>query len=212
MWSKNEIEPYKDFVKPYYAGRDSAHNFQHIERIIGRLAMLAEGIPPPIHSAKLYFFACFHGLGKQLSGSENFKNQVRTFLTSLNWTADEIEEGFRGLDRHLRSPQSPEEKIVHDANYVEVLGAFGIAKAFTTGGAKGQSLLETANIFEHQYLDKVIFQTPMGRQLAQARKKYTKDFLHRLRNEFEATLPDEDGIHANDVRTGSLPKCRYPAD
>lgn len=66
----------------------------------------------------------------------------------------------------------------------QILGAFGIAKAFMTGGTKGQSLEETADIFEHQYLDKVIFQTPAGKQLAEERKNYTKEFLVRLRNEW----------------------------
>jgi hypothetical protein len=32
------------------------------------------------------------------------------------------------------------------------LGAFGIAKAFITGGAKGQSIEDTISIFENQYL------------------------------------------------------------
>ena len=36
---------------------------------------------------------------------------------------------------------------MHDANYVEVLGAFGIAKAFTKGGAERQSYEETIAIF-----------------------------------------------------------------
>jgi uncharacterized protein len=64
------------------------------------------------------------------------------------------------------------------------LGAFGIAKAFTTGGAKGQSIEETASIFEQQYLDKVIFQTPVGKQMADERKNYTKEFLMRLHTEW----------------------------
>ncbi len=184
MWSKHQIESYKEFVKPHYAAKDPAHDFQHIERIINRLSMLSENLSQEIHLEKLYFLACFHGLGKQLSRSEDFQSQVRLFLKSLTWTSENIEEGFQSLYRHLVNPQSIEEKIVHDANYIEVLGAFGIAKAFTTGGAKGQSLEETANIFEHQYLDRVVFQTPKGKRLAEERKNYTKEFLTRLRSEW----------------------------
>jgi uncharacterized protein len=184
VWSKNQIEPYRDFVKPYYAVKDPAHNFQYIERIINRLTMLSEDISQPIDSAKLYFLACFHGLGKQLSSREDFNNQVQMLLESLDWTIDEIEEVFQSLYRHLTNPQSIEEKIVHDANYIEVLGAFDIAKAFTTGGANGQSIEETANIFEGQYLDKVVFQTPVGKRLSEDRKNYTKEFLISLRKEW----------------------------
>lgn len=184
VWSKNQIEPYRDFVKPYYAVKDPAHDFQHIERIINRLTMLSEDISQPIDSAKLYFLACFHGLGKQLSSNKKFNDQVQMFLKSLDWTMEEIEEVFQTLYRHLTNPQSIEEKIVHDANYIEILGAFGIAKAFTTGGANGQSLEETVNIFENQYLDKVVLQTSVGKRLAEERKNYTKEFLIRLRNEW----------------------------
>jgi uncharacterized protein len=184
VWSKNQIEPYKEFVKPHYAVKDPAHNFRHIERILSRLTVLSENLLQEICLEKLYFLACFHGLGKQLSRSDDFQNQVRLFLESLDWMSEDIEDGFQSLYRHLVNPQSIEEQIIHDANYIELLGAFGIAKAFTTGGAKGQSLEETANIFEHQYLDKVVFQTPVGKRLAEERKNYTKEFLTRLRNEW----------------------------
>ena len=73
--------------------------------------------------------------------------------------------------------------IVHDANYIELLGAFGIAKAFTTGGARRQTYEETANIFEYQYLDKVAFLTPRGKQIAREKRAYTKGFLKQLRSE-----------------------------
>ncbi len=87
------------------------------------------------------------------------------------------------LDRHLSDPQTIEEAIVHDANYIEMLGAFGVAKAFTTGGARGQSLHETADIYEHRYLDKVQFRTPAGQRAAEEGRAYVKAFLTRLRDE-----------------------------
>lgn len=184
MPSKDQIEPYRDFVKPYYEEKDPAHDFRHIEKIINRLTMLSEGISQEIHPEKLYFLACFHGLGKQLSSNKDFNDRVQTFLESLGWTIENIEEAFQSLYCHLTNPRSVEEKIVHDANYIEILGAFGIAKAFITGGAKGQTIEETAHTFEYQYLDKVIFQTPVGKRLADERKEYTKEFLIRLQNEW----------------------------
>ena len=77
-------------------------------------------------------------------------------------------------------------KIVQDANYVELLGVFGVAKAFLTGGARGQSLEETARRQRglYQYLDKVRFRTPVGRRLAQEGREYAKRFLERLRREW----------------------------
>lgn len=114
---------------------------------------------------------------------EQFREQVRTFLHDLGWTDVEVEQAFQSLERHLKAPQTVEEEIVHDANYVEMLGAFGIAKAFTTGGAAGQSYEETADIFEYRYLNKVAFRTPVGKRLAEEERAYTKEFLRRLRRE-----------------------------
>jgi predicted TIM-barrel fold metal-dependent hydrolase len=74
---------------------------------------------------------------------------------------------------------------VQDANYVETLGAYGIAKAFTTGGARGQAIEETIHIFEDQYFERVVFQTPAGKRYAQEMRAYTRDFLKRLKDELK---------------------------
>lgn len=183
MRSKEQAEPYLDFVGPYYAEKDPAHNLLHIVRIIQRVPLLSEGVSEEIHPERLYFLACFHGLGKQLAASQDLQEKARIFLKALGWTSEEMEEAFQSLKRHLTDPRTVEEKIVHDANYLEAVGAFGIAKAFTTGGARGQSIEETAGIFEHQYLDQIEFQTAIGKRLADERKSYTKDFLRHLKGE-----------------------------
>ena len=54
---KNAVDPYLSFVRPHYAVKDSAHNFQHIERIISRLQVLSEGIDPKPEPHLLNFLA-----------------------------------------------------------------------------------------------------------------------------------------------------------
>ena len=177
------VDTYLEFVEPFYIDKDSAHDFRHIERIVGRLAILSEGIMPAPHADVLYFLASFHGLAYHLASSAEFSNRVHDFLNHLGWSEHEVGDGFQRLERHLRSPLTVEEQIVHDANYVELFGAFGIAKAFTKGGAEGQSYEETADIFEHQFLDAVEFKTPVGQRVATEKRAYTKEFLARLRAE-----------------------------
>lgn len=181
--AKEIVEPYKEFARPYYTKRDPAHDFRHIERIISRLDLLSEGVSPLPRRELLYFLACFHGLGTRLHNDEQFRHRVSTFLHDLGWTRAEVEEAFQGLERHLKTPQTIEEAIVHDANSIELLGAFGIAKTFTTGGARGQSYEETVDIFE-ALLDSFVFHTPMGKRLAAERTAYTKEFLRHLRSEW----------------------------
>jgi uncharacterized protein len=180
---KQQVKPYKEFVQDYYLDKDPAHNFRHIERIVSRLDFLSKEILPTPNKSLLYFLACFHGLEKNIRDDKSFYKQVRHFLLDLEWTETEIKRAFESLKRHTTKPQTVEEAIVHDANYVELLGAFGIAKAFTTGGARKQTYEETADIFEYQYLDKVVFLTPRGKRIAQEKKAYTKKFFKQLRSE-----------------------------
>ncbi len=179
-----DLEAFLGFVRPYREGRDAAHDIHHVERIIRRLDTLSEGITPPPRRRLLHFLACFHGLGTRVHEDAALTDQVRSLLSACGWNGTEIDEALECLERHLRAPQTVEEDIVHDANYVELLGAFGIAKAFLTGGSRGQSLQETVQIYEEGYLDQVSFRTPVGRRLAQEGREYAKRFLARLRQEW----------------------------
>lgn len=185
--NKTEIEVYRQFARPHYDGRDAGHDFRHIERIISRLPSLSLGMNPVPY--KLYFLACFHGLGECIRNDITFRNTVFSFLRDLNWEQTEIEESFDSLHTHLKDPQTPEEKIVHDANYVEVLGAFGIAKAFTTGGARGQTYEMTADIFETN-LNQIVFRTPEGQRQGKEKMTYALDFLSKLRKELKYEFPN----------------------
>lgn len=178
------VETYMAFVRPYHGSRDPAHDIRHIERIASRLEPLTEGMAPPPRRRLMCFLAAFHGLEERLGMDGAFRGRALRFLRGLGWSEAEIEEAFASLHRHIKCPRTAEEKIVHDANFLELLGAFGIAKAFTTGGARGQSYEETAAIYEQQYLDPVEFQTPVGRRLAEEGRAYAKAFLARLRQEW----------------------------
>ena len=181
--NRYELQPYLEFVRFLYDDRDPGHDFNHIKRITERLSILSADLITTLRDDLLYFLACFHGLWNKINTDYKFRENVRSFLINLGWNESNIDEGFICLERHLKSPKTVEEKVVHDANYMDLLGAFGVAKAFTTGGAKGQSYEETANIFEYGYLDKIEFLTPKGKVLAEEKKKYTKDFFKQLRSE-----------------------------
>ena len=104
------------------------------------------------------------------------------FLRGLGWQQNGIDAMLSSLFSHLTDPQTSEEQVVHDANYFELTGPFGIAKAFTVGGAKGQSYEQTADIFQHN-LDRVVFRTPAGQRQSAERLAYARDFLQRLKEE-----------------------------
>ncbi len=182
---RDKPDSYQVFARPYYAGKDPAHDFCHIERILARLDRLAAGLHPAPRPDRLFFLACFHGVETLVRTDRQVREEVCARLRGLGWSETEVTEGLESLRRHLIDPQTTEEKMVHDANYLELLGALGIAKAFTTGGARGQRIEESAAIFEEQYLDRVAFRTPRGERLADEGRAYVKAFLGRLRRELE---------------------------
>jgi hypothetical protein len=175
-------DPYATFALPLYGARDSAHDAAHIRRIIGRLDELSRGIDPPPRPRLLSFLAAFHGLADRMRRDDALHTETESLLRSLSWSSAQIEEGLAALDRHCTDPVTSEEKVVHDANFVELLGAFGVAKAFTRGGADGQSYEETLAIFERN-LRRVRFRTPRGRELAEEGLRYGEEFIARLRQE-----------------------------
>jgi hypothetical protein len=147
--------------------------------------MLSEGLEEKPQPHLLNFLAYFHGMRDKIRNDSQFRDEMTERLKSLDWTSDEIDYAVTSLFRHISNPQTIEEKIVCDANMMGRLGTFGIAKAYTTGGARGQSIKETADIFEYKNLDKTEFLTPAGQRLAEEGIAYGKAFLMRLRSELE---------------------------
>lgn len=173
------IEPYVIFARPLYLDRDKGHDFQHIERIISRLDELSEGLEPPPPLSKLFFLACFHGLSAKISCDAELRVQIVAFLSGLGWQFEDINASLSSLQTHLGDPRTPEERIVYDANYYEVTGAFGIAKAFTVGGARDQSYEQTIAVFK-QNLEHLTFRTPFGQRVYEQRKAYARRYLEDL--------------------------------
>jgi len=72
--------------------------------------------------------------------------------------------------------------VAENGAALELIGAFGVAKAFTTGGAAGQTYEPTIAIFEAN-LEGVTFHTPVGRRLAEEGRLYAQQSLERLSRE-----------------------------
>jgi uncharacterized protein len=183
--SAKQVEALKEFVRPHYTEKDPAHNFDHILRILKRIESWKKEVSPKPDKYKLAFIACFHGLRSKLRNDERFRENVVNYLTGWDWDDERIKDEFTSLYRHTENPQTIEEKLVNDANNYERLGAFGIAKAFITGGARGQTIEETADIFEYNNLDKTVFDTPMTNKNAEQGIIFAKEFLKKLRNELK---------------------------
>jgi len=178
---RGNLQTYLDYVRPHYESKDVAHDFAHIMRICLRLNDLAAGLTindPPL----LHFLACWHGLAAQIVGGSWFADATRAFLSKDDWVDDDVDTAFVALVRHSTSPVTVEERIVHDAAALEMLGAFGIAAAFTQGGVEGRTYDETM-VAHERFLERTEFKTPRGLELSVEGREYARRFMGRLRTE-----------------------------
>lgn len=180
--------PYLDAALTFYDGKDVAHGRQHVLRLCDRVLLLVPS-GTDVDLPYLWFLVAFHGLVDALR-EPSFAAGTQAALERLGWDKPSAQKAMEGLRRHTTHPQRLEEKLVHDANLLEVLGAFGVAKAFTRGGADGQTYDETLDIYE-QNLEKARFATDVGRKKAELGRSYGRAFIRQLRAELQPSkLPN----------------------
>ncbi|MBC1376805.1 HD domain-containing protein [Listeria sp. FSL L7-0091] len=86
-----------------------------------------------------------------------------------------------------------EEKIVQDADRLDAIGAIGIARTFTYGGAHNREIVNRAhpeNTTLQHFYDKLLLiqnqlKTKTGRELAAGKQRIMQDFIHALEKELE---------------------------
>lgn len=157
-------QDYLNYVTPYYTQTETLHN------IMNNLALFD---PQSLNLPKLYFLATFHGLLKSLQTDPMLMGQTLSKLSSLNWTSEQIKDALYSLERQLTTPQSEEEKIIHDLYTLEQFGAPEIAKALSVSGAQHE-------LFNKIKQNNFEFFTTIGKEIGEERLTYTKKIIQEL--------------------------------
>ena len=204
------------FVRSRLAADTGGHDFHHIHRVrvlalriaqatgadpfLTELAALLHDVADP----KLHASA---GNGRRvLAGFLDGCGLESTLRSRLEEIIDGVSFG-KELDGGA-GPKSPELQAVQDADRIDALGAIGIARTFAYGGHKGHSMYDpelppreamdqkayregrstTVNHF-HEKLFKLKerMNTPFGRELAEERHRYMREFLDRFMGEWDGT-------------------------
>lgn len=212
--SDSIVEKVTAYVKEYMSHYDSSHDFEHVLRVLG-LARLIASVPSAgvqCDSNIITLSALLHDVGdrKYLKPGENAETMVYELLLSFG-VPDSLAENIQAIvsnvsfSKETRSAESrdnvqrlvqeiPELAVVQDADRLDAIGAVGIGRTFTYGGAavrkadhQGRGLQETIEHFTDK-LERLegMMKTAEGRRLAAERTRRLKLFREWWEEEVQA--------------------------
>ncbi len=210
LWEKLEEE-----ARRYYEKDGGSHRFDHVKRVLAlaeRLA-LAEGADPEV----VRVAALFHDIGRAEERRTKGKvchaaygaELVRKILSRLGLPKEFIEKVAEAIASHRfrgnKRPETPEAKVLFDADKLDALGAVGIGRAFLFAGEVGArlhnpevDLSETEPYSQEdtawrefklklsKIKDRML--TEEGRRLAEERYRFMELFFDRLNREVKGEL------------------------
>ncbi len=216
MNEKKIIEQTVSFVKQQLQNAEAGHDWFHIERVYRLANRIGEEEGADLFIVSLG--ALLHDIAdsKFHNGDEEIGPKLaRDFLTSLELENQIIEQvidivsgiSFKNtLGREVQASQSPEYKIVQDADRLDAIGAVGIARAFNYGGYKNRPFYDPAitpeqdmskeryksaksptinHFYEKLLLLKDKMNTATAKQLAEQRHQYMLEFLDQFFAEWD---------------------------
>ena len=173
------------YVKDYMSNYDPSHDFNHIQRVVHLAHRIQAASPLDASRSIVTLCALLHDVGdkKYLKPGEDPSRLVHDLLASLGCPeplAAKVQTICLGVSysSEIKDParvealvkEHPELAIVQDADRLDAIGAVGVGRAFTFGGAKNQSMERTIVHFEEKLIHlEDMMKTDMGRQLARER-------------------------------------------
>ncbi len=204
--------PTLEQAREFYVGADSAHDFEHILRVVHmaeHLAKLEGGDAAVVRAAALLHDIARHDEdhgAAQMDHAEVSARDAAAFLfvhgadpAFAAQVADAIRSHrFRGTAQ----PQTPEARILFDADKLDSIGAIGVARAYAVCGLLNQKLYSEPQAdavatrkqhnAEHTPVDEyhvklrhlhIRFYTATAQKIAQERHAYMEGFFAQLTRE-----------------------------
>jgi len=174
-----------------------SHGFDHVERVTALCERIgkAEGADMTI----LVPAALLHDIARPLEKERGIPHEqegarmAEEYLTSIRYDAGAVRAIAAAIRTHrfttAAEPESPEARILSDADKLDALGAVGIARTFLRAGEHGTTMQDGINHFHEKLLklpDRMYTKT--GRQIAAERHAFLLRFLQRM--EDETRVPD----------------------
>lgn len=200
------------WITQHFTQADAAHDVSHFRRVWKTAQTLMQ--EQQVDGLVVLTACYFHDI---VSFAKNHPQRHRSSALAAQKTAEVLADDFpdfpeervpavrHAIEAHSFSagitPQTPEAKIVQDADRLESLGAIGLARVFAVSGSMGAALFDGDDPFAaHRELDDKAYaldhfrckllklpatmQTAKGRELAQ----YNADFLVHYMAKLSAEL------------------------
>lgn len=193
---------------------DCSHDFSHIQRVVtlaNDLANAEQALHPevPLNTVLIRLTALLHDIGDHKYVMPSYQDQSQPADTAesilLGHSApSSLASTVQLLVSHvscsyeLAHPAAvaavlashSELAIVQDADRLDAIGAVGIGRAFTYGGANGRTLAETRSVFEGKLLlRESMMKTEAGRKVAHERCQRLREFMRWWDEEQSAKIP-----------------------
>lgn len=218
MEKQEIIDKTRTFVRDALAGTEAGHDWLHIERVYNNALKIAEA--EKVDTFIVALGALLHDIAdsKFHDGDETIgPKKAREFLETLfveSTIIEQIEGIIRNIsfkntltDNNPASFDSPELRVIRDADRLDAIGAIGIARAFHYGGFKNRKLYDpdippafqqtkenyknsaapTINHFyEKLLLLKDRMHTNTGKKMAAKRHRFMEKFLEEFYGEWNS--------------------------
>lgn len=166
--------------------KGTAHSFEHAKRVMKIAAFLA--VKEKADTELVHVGAVLHDIGWSLGQPHNETGAklAEEILNQVDYPRDRSARVVKIILRHpfeLRDKlETSEEKIVWDADKIDLLGAVGIARGFHWCGKKSfdDAVRLAFEVFSPIY---GMLNTPTAKKVARERNKLTKSFLSALQYE-----------------------------
>ena len=172
-----------EYIRTLFAGNADGHGFDHTLRV-WRNAMLIAETEPGCDRETVSLAALLHDADDhKLFATENNAN-ARRFLEEHGITGEKAERICGAVNsvsfskNRGKRPETPEGRIVQDADRLDAIGAVGIARTFAYGGKHGRTPEDSIQHFhEKLLLLKDMMNTEKAKEIAGTRHAFMEDFL-----------------------------------
>ncbi|KAI1609882.1 hypothetical protein EDD36DRAFT_59281 [Exophiala viscosa] len=197
------INKIHDFTEKYFqdARFDASHDFDHVKRVVNNALVILEKeeerrklrAMPALNPLFVILGALLHDVEDKKYVTADYKESPLAKAVLDTGMSTEYAEQLRLLvegvsySSEIKDPQHvtdlieviPELAVVQDADRLDAIGAIGIGRCFTFGGAKGaRSLADSIQHFEDKLLRlESMIKTEAGKTMAEERSNRIREFM-----------------------------------